>query len=153
MSLILSCLTFKADGGNYCACVNAATLALIDAGIPLVDYVSACTASLVTKQHLFNCLCLQKGSVLISTQVADTPLVDVSSLEATTGGPELTVAAHPKSGQIVLLEMSHRFHLDHLDKVMEVALAGCRDIHTILDAAVRSHVARTGAQLGWKEQG
>jgi len=121
----------QADGGNYCACVNAATLALIDAGIPLVDYVSACTASLV----------------------ADTPLVDVSSLEATTGGPELTVAAHPKSGQIVLLEMSHRFHLDHLDKVMEVALAGCRDIHTILDAAVRSHVARTGAQLGWKEQG
>merc|ERR1712181_152950 len=121
----------QADGGNYCACVNAATLALIDAGIPLVDYVSACTASLV----------------------ADTPLVDVSSLEATTGSPELTVAAHPKSGQIVLLEMSHRFHLDHLDKVMEVALAGCRDIHTILDAAVRSHVARTGAQLGWKEQG
>ena len=38
----------KADGGNYCACVNAATLALIDAGIPLVDYVSACTASLVS---------------------------------------------------------------------------------------------------------
>ena len=25
----------QADGGNYCACVNAATLALIDAGIPL----------------------------------------------------------------------------------------------------------------------
>ena len=64
----------QADGGNYCACVNAATLALIDAGIPLVDYVSACTASLVQ----------------------ETPLVDVSSLESTTGGPELTVAAHPK---------------------------------------------------------
>ena len=53
----------QADGGNYCACVNAATLALIDAGIPLKDYVTACTASLVL----------------------DTPLVDVSSLEATTG--------------------------------------------------------------------
>jgi ribonuclease PH len=36
----------QADGGNYCACVNAATLALIDAGIPLKDYVTACTASL-----------------------------------------------------------------------------------------------------------
>ena len=120
----------QADGGNYCACVNAATLALIDAGIPLVDYVSACTASLV----------------------ADTPLVDVSSLEATTGGPELTVAAHPKSGQIVLLEMSHRFHMDHLDKVVEVALGGCRDIHTILDTVVRRHVANTGAQLGWEQK-
>jgi len=120
----------QADGGNYCACVNAATLALIDAGIPLVDYVSACTASLV----------------------ADTPLVDVSSLEATTGGPELTVAAHPKSGQIVLLEMSHRFHMDHLDKVVEVALGGCRDIHNILDTVVRRHVANTGAELGWDKK-
>jgi len=118
----------QADGGNYCACVNAATLALIDAGIPLVDYVSACTASLVQ----------------------DTPLVDVSSLESTTGGPELTVAAHPKSGQIVLLEMSHRFHMDHLEKVMDVALGGCRDIHALLDRAVRQHVANTGAQLGWQ---
>ena len=61
----------SADGGNYCACVNAATLALIDAGIPLRDYVTACTASLVE----------------------DKPLVDISSLESTQGGPELTVVS------------------------------------------------------------
>ena len=83
------CLLLQADGGNYCACVNAATLALIDAGIPLVDYVTACTASLVT-------------------DTVDTPLVDVSNMESMTGSPELTVAVHPRSGQIVLLEMSHR---------------------------------------------
>ena len=46
----------KADGGNYCACVNAATLALIDAGIPLVDYVSACTASLVSSINVITCV-------------------------------------------------------------------------------------------------
>ena len=63
-----------ADGGNYCACVNAATLALIDAGIPLRDYVTACTASLVE----------------------DKPLVDISSLESTQGGPELTVVSRHK---------------------------------------------------------
>jgi hypothetical protein len=40
--------------------------------------------------------------------VLETPLVDVSSHESASGGPELTLAAHPKSGQIVLLEMSHR---------------------------------------------
>ena len=40
--------------------------------------------------------------------VLETPLVDVSSHESSSGGPELTLAAHPKSGQIVLLEMSHR---------------------------------------------
>ena len=122
----------QADGGNYCACVNAATLALVDAGILLVDYVTACTASLVTDTH--------------------TPLVDISSLESTTGSPELTLATHPKSGQIVLLEMSHRFHLDHLSSVMDVALAGCRDISSILDTVVRKHVANTGAQLGWEHK-
>merc|ERR1711972_549269 len=114
----------QADGGNYCACVNAATLALIDAGIPLVDYVTACTASLVT-------------------DTVDTPFVDVCSLESMTGSPELTVAVHPRSGQIVLLEMSHRFHLDHLDAVTEVALNGCKDIYSILDGVVRRHVANT----------
>ena len=55
----------KADGGNYCACVNAATLALIDAGIPLVDYVSACTASLVS-------------SINVKTYVATTSEIDMS---------------------------------------------------------------------------
>ena len=64
-------MVILADGGNYCACVNAATLALIDAGIPLRDYVTACTASLVD----------------------DKPLVDISSLESTQGGPELTVVS------------------------------------------------------------
>merc|ERR1719281_644762 len=115
----------QADGGNYCACVNAATLALIDAGIPLRDYVTACTASLVE----------------------DKPLVDISSLESTQGGPELTVAALPKTGEIVLLEMSQRFHIDHLDKVMEVALDGCKDIANILDEVVRKHVTAATASL------
>ena len=50
-------LCMEADGGNYCACVNAATLALIDAGIPLVDYVSACTASLVSEHFICQNLC------------------------------------------------------------------------------------------------
>ena len=49
------------------------------------------------------------------------------------GGPELTLAAHPRSGQIVLMEMSHRFHIDHLPEVLDVALEGCKDIYTILD--------------------
>ena len=51
-------------------------MALIDAGIPLRDYVTACTASLVEEK----------------------PLVDISSLESTQGGPELTVVSKCKCG-------------------------------------------------------
>ncbi|KDR24253.1 Exosome complex exonuclease RRP41, partial [Zootermopsis nevadensis] len=109
----------QADGGNYCACVNAATLAIMDAGIPMKEYMVACTASL--------------GN-------GDVPLVDISHLEENSGGPNLTVAALPLSGQVALMEMSQRFHLDHLPKVVECALQGCRDIHQILDQAVRRHI-------------
>jgi len=33
--------------GDYSVCVNAATMALIDAGIPMKDFVCACSASYV----------------------------------------------------------------------------------------------------------
>lgn len=117
-----------ADGGIYPACVNAATLALIDAGIPLKEYVIACTASLAN---------------------GDVPLVDISYHEEIMGGPSLTIAALPISGSIVLLEMSQRFHLDHLPKVLDCALQGCKDIKVILDQAVKNHVAEVGSSSGW----
>ena len=116
----------QADGGNYCAAVNAATLALIDAGIPLKDYVTACTAGFI------------HGKVL----------VDVNSQESNIGGgSELTMAILPKSEEIVLLEMSQRFHVDHLDKVMDAAMQGCKDIHATLDKVVRKHLVKVTSAL------
>ncbi|XP_017784011.1 PREDICTED: exosome complex component RRP41 [Nicrophorus vespilloides] len=117
-----------ADGGVYPACVNAATLALIDAGIPLKEYVCACSASLANN---------------------DIPMVDISHQEEMLGGPTLTIAALPMSEKIVLMEMSQRFHIDHLPKVMAKALKGCKDIKVILDEAVRSHVEDVGCSTGW----
>ncbi|XP_044746035.1 exosome complex component RRP41 [Coccinella septempunctata] len=117
-----------ADGGIYPACVNAATLALVDAGIPLKEYVVACTASLANK---------------------DISMIDISHQEELMGGPTLTLAALPISGKIVLLEMSKRFHVDDLQKVIDKALEGCRDIKNILDEAVRNNLRHTGSSTGW----
>ncbi|KAK4884788.1 hypothetical protein RN001_001059 [Aquatica leii] len=117
-----------ADGGILPACINAATLALIDAGIPLKEYICACTASLANN---------------------NVAMVDISHQEEVIGGPVLTLAALPMSGKIVLMEMSQRFHLDHLPKVLNIALQGCKDIKVILDQAVRSHVEDVGSSTGW----
>lgn len=87
--LIKFCIEiFFSIPGIYPACVNAATLALVDAGIPLKEYVCACTASLANN---------------------DVPMVDISHQEEVIGGPTLTVAALPISGKIVLMEMSQRY--------------------------------------------
>lgn len=116
----------QSDGGNYCASVNAATLALIDAGIPLRDYVCACSASFVN----------------------DKPIVDISYLEESSGGAELIVATLPKSEQIVFLEMNARLHEDNLSPVLDMAVKGCKDIHSVLDQAVREHVGEVAAISG-----
>ena len=117
----------QADGGNYCASVNAATLALIDAGIPLKDYVCACSASFLE----------------------DTPISDINYMEESAGGPEMIVATLPKTDQMVFLEMNGRLHEDHLQKVIDTAVEGCKNVHTILDKAVRQHVSEVSNCLGW----
>lgn len=119
----------QADGGPYPVCVNAATLALIDAGIPLRAYVVSCTASLAWN----------KGE--------PEPLVDVGHVEEAAGGVCLTVASLPATGSIALLEMSHKLHKDYLDVVLNRALQGCKDIELILDRAVRGYLAQ-----GWTQQ-
>lgn len=115
----------QSDGGNYCASVNAATLAVIDAGIPMKDYVCACSAS----------------------YLGDSPIVDINYLEESSGSPEITVAVLPKSEQIVFLEMNGRLHEDNLSKVVDMAVKGCKDVYGVLDRTVREHVSQVGSSL------
>ena len=119
----------QSDGGNYCASVNAATLAIVDAGIPMRDYVVACSASFVD----------------------DTPIIDVNYVEESSGSPELIVAMLPKSEQMVFLQMNARVHEDHLNKVLDMAMKGCNDVYAIIDRSVRDHVSEVAADLGWGE--
>ncbi|KAH0617311.1 hypothetical protein JD844_015348 [Phrynosoma platyrhinos] len=116
----------QADGGNYCASVNAATLAVIDAGIPLRDYVCAISAGFIE----------------------ETPLADLNYVEEAAGGPQLALALLPKSEQIALLEMNARLHEDHLEPILEAASKACKDVYLVLDQVVREHLQEVTASLG-----
>eukprot|EP00794_Sanderia_malayensis_P003569 gene3569-4073_t len=115
----------QSDGGNLAACINAATLALINAGIPVRDYVSACT----------------------STFVDETPLIDANSLEENSGTPNLTLALLPKSDSIVLFQMDSRLHMDSLQTIIEDTRKGCSDIATILQRTIKNNIAEHAATL------
>ncbi|KAG8534887.1 hypothetical protein GDO81_030024, partial [Engystomops pustulosus] len=116
----------QADGGNYSTCVNAATLAVIDAGIPMRDYVCASSAGFIE----------------------DTPLADLSYVEESAGGPQLELALLPKSDQIALLEMNSRLHEDHLERVMDAASKACKDVYAVLDQVVREHLQEVSTLIG-----
>ncbi|NXS63625.1 EXOS4 protein, partial [Brachypteracias leptosomus] len=116
----------QADGGNYCAGVNAATLAVMDAGIPMRDYVCASSAGLADA----------------------TPLADLSSPEESAGGPQLVLALLPASGQVALLQLSARLHQERLEPVLEAAMAACRATHALLDSVVREQLRQGCGALG-----
>ncbi|KAJ2782640.1 hypothetical protein H4R18_002160 [Coemansia javaensis] len=109
------------DGGTLEACINAATLALVDAGVAMDDYVCACTAGFVDE-----------------TPVLDLNGVEESALET----PALTVAVLPRSGNVALLQMESRLHSAKFDPVVELAVEGCKHIHHKLDDAVLAAAGR-----------
>ncbi|CAN6675176.1 exosome complex component Ski6p [Trichomonascus vanleenenianus] len=114
--LTISLHVLAQDGGLLPACINAATLAVMDAGVPLYDYVSACSAALFEA----------------------TPLLDPSNLEEN-DLPFLTVGIIGQSEKVSLLLLENRMALDRLESVLAIAIAGCRDIRTKMDRAVRAY--------------
>ncbi|KAI5627211.1 exosome complex component RRP41 [Silurus asotus] len=114
----------QSDGGNYSACVNAATLALVDAGIPMRDYVCACTAGFVE----------------------DTPLADLCHAEESGGGTTLSLALLPRRENIALVQMDARLHQDHLPALMEAATVACKGLSKVLDSVVRQHLQEVSVQ-------
>eukprot|EP01127_Copromyxa_protea_P003214 TRINITY_DN13066_c0_g1_i1.p1 TRINITY_DN13066_c0_g1~~TRINITY_DN13066_c0_g1_i1.p1 ORF type:complete len:247 (-),score=41.89 TRINITY_DN13066_c0_g1_i1:7-747(-) len=106
----------QADGGTRCACINAACLAIIDAGIPMKDFVVACAAGYYDKS----------------------PIVDLNFYEDSSGSPDMPVAILPKSGTITMLQMDSKLHTETFEAVMECAVDGCQKIYEVMLSAVRS---------------
>jgi exosome complex component RRP41 len=123
------------DGGRLCAAINAATLALMDAGIPMKDFVCACSAG-------------------YSGGNSDQTLVDLNRKEesANAGQPAvyLPCALLPQRGTIVLAQCEARLpSFDVMERVLEAAMEGCRAVFAIMQAAVREHAAALlGARNG-----
>jgi len=107
------------DGGVLAAAVNASTLALLDAGIAMTDYVVALTAGL----HL------------------SSTLLDLSSSEEL-DLPNLTVAVLPRSQRVTLAQLETRLHADRFEEMFKLALEACSVLHTEMDKQMK---ARTRA--------
>jgi exosome complex component RRP41 len=113
------------DGSLLAACINAATLALIDAGIPMTDYLCACTAA---------------SSSTTSSDESDIsdPLLDLNALEEQEL-PFLTVATLGKSERISVLLMESRVRMERVEGMLAVGIEGCKRIREILDGVVKGY--------------
>lgn len=115
------CEVLQADGSHLAACVNAATLALVDAGVPMRGLVAA-----------VSCACDAGG----------TPCIDVNAREETWTAPRVTMATISGKDEIVLTELQNRLHEDHLMNLLQTAREATSIVHTCLETAVATHVSQ-----------
>jgi len=109
----------QADASTRCVGINAAALALADAGVPMRDLVSSCSAG----------------------KVNDTVVLDVAGKEDTEGELDLPIAYYPKRNQITLLQMDGIADSSEVKKIIQLAVKGCKQIYEKQKEALRSKYA------------
>lgn len=106
----------QANGGTRCAGITAASVALADAGIPMRDLVAACAAGKV-EGHL---------------------VLDLMDVEDKMGEADLPLALMPNLNAITLLQMDGGLTTDEFEQVVNLALIGCKQIHTLQKEALKA---------------
>ncbi|KAK3329959.1 3' exoribonuclease family, domain 1-domain-containing protein [Apodospora peruviana] len=125
------------DGSLLAALINAATLACVDAGIPMTDYVAACTAG-------------STSTYAANDESAD-PLLDLNHQEEQEL-PGLTVATLGDSDRVAVLVCESRVQVGRLEGMLAVGVDGCKQVREILDRVVREK-GRRMLQEGTVEKG
>ena len=104
----------QADGGTRCAALDAASVALADAGIPMRDLVSACAAG----------------------KVADTIILDVNNEEDQAGQADMPIGYMPNLDKITLLQLDGVLSSEEYKKCLEVGIKGCKIVYELQKKAL-----------------
>ncbi|KAL2050635.1 hypothetical protein ABVK25_009144 [Lepraria finkii] len=121
------------DGSLLAACLNAATLALIDAGVPMKDYVVACTSGLTPPASTSGA----HGGI---SETSD-PLLDLNGTEE----QELPFFDRGDVGggeSVSVCVMESRVQVERLEGMLAVGVDGCKQVREILDGVVRAQGRR-----------
>ncbi|HLN50579.1 MAG: exosome complex exonuclease Rrp41 [Thermoplasmata archaeon] len=111
----------QANAGTRCAGLVAASVALADAGIPMVDLVPAVAVG----------------------KVAGQIVLDLKKEEDNFGEADLPMALVPQSGRLVLLQMEGHMTEEELGRALDLGVKGCRDIYDKMKAALRARYTLT----------
>ena len=109
----------QADASTRCAGLNAASLALADAGVPMKDMISSCSVGRAD------------GKIVL----------DLSGLEDNYGEVDMAVATVGGEDKIVLLQMDGIITKQEFMKMLELAKNGCHEINEMQRKILREKYA------------
>ena len=102
--------------------LDAASVALADAGIPMRDMVCACAAG----------------------KAADALILDVNNEEDQAGQADMPIGYMPNLGKITLLQLDGVLTPDEYKKCIELGLEGCKQVYEIQKNALREKYFSSG---------
>jgi exosome complex component RRP41 len=105
----------EADGGTRTACINAASVALVDAGIPVRDLVASCAAGKIDGQLV----------------------LDLGDYEDKEGDADVPLAYMPKTEHVTLLQMDGILSQDDFNGCIDMAIEGCKQIYEVQREALK----------------
>lgn len=123
------------DGALLAACINAASLALVDAGVPMPSILTAVTSGYITSSDdmaAFTDPVLDLSNV----EEQELPFLSIATVAAMPGGED---------GVSVLI-MESRLQLGQnggkLDEMLAVGVDGCKRVRLVIEDVVRAHGAK-----------
>ncbi len=107
----------QADGSTRCAAISAASLALVDAGIPMRDLVASIAVGKVEGQLV----------------------LDVQDKEDKEGESDMPMAYMPSKNAVTLLQMDGQITHAEFLRSIELLKKGCLDVYKMQKEAIEAH--------------
>ncbi|KAF1742548.1 hypothetical protein MXB_1476 [Myxobolus squamalis] len=124
-------MVLQSDGGELSSCINATTLAFLDAGIPIKSLVCACSAAIIYPKMANDMIADMKPQFLL----------DVSNTETSYNNRTISInlALQGRTNNALTWNLERgKANSQMLDKLFSLATLGCHNIYDFMQKYYRN---------------
>lgn len=134
-TILISLNVLGLDGSLLSACLNAASVALIDAGVPMPSILAAITSGIIVPTD--NSIPKPEPILdLNNAEEQELPFLSIATVAADVGGED----------KVSVLMMESRCQLagggGALETMLGIGIDGCKQVRKMLEDVIRQHGAR-----------
>lgn len=132
----------SSDGSLLAAAINACTLALVDAGIPMPGLLCGCTAGMSGSASTPRDPSEDSLDPLLDLSLPEEQELPFLTVGTTTAVPVGEMAldeadAEEEEMKVSMLNMDSKVHCTYIETMLAVGIDGCKQIREVLDGVIK----------------
>ncbi|KAJ5390002.1 uncharacterized protein N7496_001070 [Penicillium cataractarum] len=129
----------SADGSLLAAAINACTLALVDAGIPMPGLLTSCTAGMSGSASTPRDPRNDELDPLLDLSLPEEQELPVLTVGTTTSVPvgENNMDEEEGDMKVAVLTMDSKLHYSYMETMLAVGIDGCNQIRELLEGVIK----------------